>query len=94
MYEVAIEAEACVLQCEISDVFVAEANPLAWSSDWDAQGYREMEFRVISGIGYDEHGAPSELGRNGCAEIAERYAEFIEEEIWRQYDAQQRESMV
>ncbi|WP_277539427.1 hypothetical protein [Pseudomonas baetica] len=94
VYEVAIEAEACVLQCEITDMLVAEANPLAWSSDWDAQGYREMEFRVLSGIVYDEQGEPSELGRNGCAEIAERYAEFIEKEIWRQYDAQHREIIV
>ena len=53
MYEVVIEAEACVLQCEVTDMVISEANPWAWSSDWDAQGYRELEFRVVSGVAYD-----------------------------------------
>ena len=84
MYEVVIEAEACTVQCEIIHLTLTEASPSAWTSDWDAQGYREMEFRVISGVVYDELGQASDLGRNGCAAIAERYAEFIEDDLWRQ----------
>ncbi|MGF6282288.1 hypothetical protein ABH908_000228 [Pseudomonas frederiksbergensis] len=94
MYEVTIEAEACVLQCEVTSMLVAEASPSAWSSDWDAEGYRELEFQVLSGIVFDEQGEPSDLGRNGCAEMADRYAEFIEEQIWQQYDARLREGVV
>ncbi|EOA4333892.1 hypothetical protein ACH2GM_006196 [Pseudomonas aeruginosa] len=31
-------------------------------------------------------GHPSDLGRNGCAEVADRYAEFIEDDLWHQLD--------
>lgn len=89
MYEVAIESEACVLLVEIIDLVNSAPTPGAWTSDWDAQGYRELEFRVVSGVAYDECGNGSDLGRNGCAEIAERYAEQIEEDIWRQLDVAQ-----
>ncbi|VVP31357.1 hypothetical protein [Pseudomonas fluorescens] len=86
MYEVTIEAY--VLQCEITELADVEPNPATWTSDWDAQGYRELEFRVVAGVVFDEFDAPLDLGRNGCAELAERYAEFIEEELWRQIDAE------
>ena len=44
----------------------------------------KYDFNVV----YDEKDRPSDLGRNGCAELAEQYAEFIESELWRQIDAQ------
>ncbi len=90
MYEVAIEAEACVVQCEITDLVIEEGSPSIWSSDWDAEGYRELEFRVVSGMACDEYGTTTDLGRNGCAAIAEKYAEFIEAELWHQFDIQAR----
>lgn len=90
MYEVAFED--FVLQCEITELVDVEPNPATWTSDWDARGYRELEFRVISGVVYDENDVPSDLGRNGCAELAERYAEFIESELWRQIDAEREQS--
>lgn len=85
MYEVAIEAEGCVLQCEITDLVMEQPRPGLWSSDWDAEGYFELEFRVVSGIVYDEQGSAEDLGRNGCAALAESYAEYIEEQILQQY---------
>lgn len=85
MYEVAIEAEGCVLQCEITDLVMEQPRPGLWSSDWDAEGYFELEFRVVSGIVYDEQGHAEDLGRNGCAVLAERYGEYIEEQIHQQY---------
>ena len=88
MYEVAIEAEACVLLCEISELLIEEGRPGVWTSDWDARGYCELEFRVVSGVVYDEQGQASDLGRNGCAALAERYGESIEEQIFRQYQLQ------
>lgn len=91
MYEVAIEAEACVLQCEITDLVIEVGRPGAWTSDWDARGYYELEFRVVSGVVYDELGQASDLGRNGCAVLAERYGEYIEEQILRQYQNLQHE---
>ncbi|HDS0960485.1 TPA: hypothetical protein QDZ28_004239 [Pseudomonas putida] len=91
MYEVDIEAEACVLQCEITSMVIADAHPSLWTSDWDVEGYREMEFRVVSGITFDSNGKASDLGRNGCAALAERYGEYIEESLWKQYDALRKE---
>lgn len=88
MYEVRIDAESCVIQCEILDVIEAESNPGLWTSDWDAQGYRELEFRVLSGVAYDSDRQPSDLGLNGCAELVDRYAEFIEDELWMQLDGE------
>lgn len=88
MYEVVVEGEASVLQCEITDLVDEQPRPGVWSSDWDAQGYREMEFRVVSGQWFDQDGNPHDLGKNGCAEIADRYAEFIEEELWHQIDSE------
>ncbi|OAS07786.1 hypothetical protein AYO08_10705 [Pseudomonas putida] len=85
MYEVVIEAEACVLQCEVTDLVIEQPQPGVWSSDWDAEGCSELEFRVVSGTVYDEQGRAEDLGRNGCAALAERYAEYIEEQILQQY---------
>lgn len=91
MYEVAIEAEACVLQCEINDLVIEQPRPVLWTSDWDAKGYCELEFRVVSGTVYDEQGRAEDLGRNGCAILAVRYSEYIEEQILRQYQETQAE---
>ncbi|WP_426157993.1 hypothetical protein [Pseudomonas sp. TSRC2-2] len=85
MYEVAFEG--FVLQCEFT-VINADPNPGAWIGDWDAQGYQEIVFRVVSGVVFDENERPSDLSRKGCAELSEKYAEFIERELWRQIDAQ------
>ncbi|WP_085618728.1 MULTISPECIES: hypothetical protein [unclassified Pseudomonas] len=88
MYEVTIENEACVIQCEIIDLVVEEPRPGLWTSDWDAQGYRELEFRAVSGKWFDADGSEHDLGRNGCAEVADRYAEYIEQQLWEQIDAE------
>lgn len=88
MYEVDIEAEACVLQCEVTMLVNDPPHPGALSSDWDAEGYRELEFRVVAGLWIDPQGKSVDLGQNGCAEVAERYAEYIEEQLWRQLDAE------
>lgn len=56
MYEVAFES--FVFQCEITELVDVEPNPATWTSDWDPRGYRELEFRVISGVVYDENDVP------------------------------------
>ncbi|WP_330113955.1 hypothetical protein SA496_14375 [Pseudomonas sp. JS3066] len=73
------------LQVEITRCMVVPANPHTWDSDWDYYGYQEMEFEVVSGLIYDEHDEnPQDLGRNGCAAVAEQYAEAIEQKLWDQ----------
>jgi len=86
VYEVVIEAEACVLHCEVTNVVDEPAHVTTWASDREGLGYRELEFRAPSGKWFDPEGNSHNLGRNGCAEIADRYAEYIEEQLWRQID--------
>ena len=83
-----------MLQCEITDLVVVQARPGLWSSDWDAEGYCELEFRVVSGSVYDEHGHAEDLGRNACADLAERYCEYIEEQILQLYQELQKKAPV
>jgi len=75
------------LQCEVNSLLDVPPDPTATTSDWDAYGYREMEFTVVSGQIYDEDGVASDAGRNACAALAEQYAELIEEDLWRQIEA-------
>jgi hypothetical protein len=83
-YEVIIEE--FVLTCNISRVVSVKGNPNSWDSPADYHGYREMEFEIVSGYTYDEHGEREDLGKNGCAAAAERLAEEIENELWELYE--------
>ncbi len=47
MSEVAIESEACVLQCEIIYLVIEQARPGVWTSDWDVRGYCELGFLCV-----------------------------------------------
>ncbi|MDD1966151.1 hypothetical protein NPS29_12550 [Pseudomonas putida] len=84
-YEVIIEE--FVLAVFITTIVDVKPSPGTWSSDWDHNGYRELEFEVWSGNTYDDDGVAIDLGANGCAAAAEQYAEEIEAELWRQIDA-------
>jgi hypothetical protein len=81
-YEVIIEDY--VLQCDISSCVSVKGDPTSWASPADFYGYNEMEFEIVSGYTYDEDGKPVDIGKNGCAAIAERLAEEIEEKLWEQ----------
>lgn len=83
-YEVIIEE--FVLTCDISSVVSVKGNPNSWASPEDYYGYREMEFEIVTGYTYDEDGKPEDLGKNGCAAVAERLAEEIENELWELYE--------
>lgn len=73
------------LEVEITSCTSVAPNHSTWDSDWDYYGYQEMEFEVLSGLVYDEDGDnPQELGRNGCAAVAEQYSEEIEQKLWDQ----------
>lgn len=76
MYEVVIEAGACVIQ---SGVLEHQADPSAWTGDLDAIGYPELEFRTVSGLAFTEIDETVEVGPSGRVEVAGRYAVLIEE---------------
>ena len=43
---------------------------------------------MVSGQWLDPVGTQHDLGKNRCAEVAERYAELIENELWHLIDAE------
>ena len=71
-------------EIEISSVTNVAPNSSSWDSDWDYYGYREMEFEVLGAVEYDEDGDSVELSKERCAELAERFADTIEEKLWDQ----------
>ena len=77
-----IDLDEYLLSVEVTHCAVVEPDYRCRDSDWDYYGYREMEFEVISGSVFDEDGNETELGRNGCAGVAEQYAEDIEDRLW------------
>ncbi|XLM19284.1 hypothetical protein DKB71_33035 (plasmid) [Pseudomonas sp. PLMAX] len=89
VYEVRLDE--FVLQCEVTYLEDVPPTPGIDTSDWDAYGYREMEFQVISGQICDEEGVAIDAGRNACAALAEKYAEFIEQELWRQIEKERQD---
>lgn len=74
------------LEVEITSCVSVAPNHSTWDSDWDYYGYREMEFEVVSGLVEDEDGNQTDLDRNGCAAVAEKYAEEIEQKLWDQLE--------
>lgn len=87
-----VSIEQYELKVKITYMKVVEGNPHTQSSDWDYYGYREMEFEVISGLVYDEDDNTEDLGANGCAAVAEKYAEDIERELWCQLENEARDA--
>jgi len=74
--------EDYVLQCNITHCVSVKGNPNSWASPDDYYGYREMEFEIVSGNTYDDDGNPADLGKTGCAAVAEKFSEEIEEQLW------------
>lgn len=83
-----IDLDEFVLQVEITDLTNTPADPTSWASPDDFYGCRELEFSVVSGMVYDEDGNATDLGRNGCAAVAEQHAELIEELLWQIVDGE------
>lgn len=77
-----IDLDEYRLAVEVTHCLDVKPDYRSWGSADDYYGYREMEFEVISGSVFDEDGNETELGRNGCAGVAEQYAEDIEERLW------------
>jgi len=77
-----IDLDEYRLAVEVTHCLDVQPDYRSWGSSDDYYGYREMEFEVISGSVFDEDGNETELGRNGCAGVAEQYAEDIEDRLW------------
>lgn len=85
-YEVIVEG--FVLQVEVTRCENEPPCPSSWNSDWDAQGSRELEFKILSAITYDDDGKRQNFfGYDG---LAQQYGRQIETALWVEVDAQRR----
>lgn len=88
-YEVIVEG--FVLQVEVTRCENEPPCPGSWNSDWDCQGSRELEFKVLSGITYDDDGVRmSAQPYWSLAALAQQYGRQIETALWVEIDAQKR----
>jgi hypothetical protein len=87
-YEVIVEG--FVLQVEVTHCENTSPCPGDWSSDWDAQGCRELEFKVESGICYDDDGIRMDVDPLGLRLVFMQYGRQIETALWLEIDANTR----
>ena len=87
-YEVIVEG--FVLQVEVTHCENTPPCPSSWDSDWDAQGYRELEFKLVSGICYDEDGARMDVERHLLPLLAHQHYTPITIALWVEIDALKR----
>lgn len=90
-YQIEIEDRYDLL-VEVTHFLDVPGNPNCRDSDWDYHGYMEIEFTVVAGTVLDEDGIPVDLGRNGCAGVADQYAEQIQECLMECIQADRREA--
>ncbi|WP_454911152.1 hypothetical protein [Stutzerimonas chloritidismutans] len=87
-----IDLDEYLLSVEVTHCAVVEPDYRCRDSADDYYGYSELEFTITSGTVFDEDGNQTELGRNGCAAVADEHAERIEELLWTEIDARRREA--
>ena len=81
-YEVIIEE--FVLQVEVTHCVNYPANTGSWDSDWDNFGERELEFKVISAITYDQHGIRTVATESEYGPAVKHFSPQIKVSIWQQ----------
>lgn len=85
-----IVVEGFVLQVEVTHCVNDPPKPNSRESDWDAQGCRELEFKVVSGICYDEDGIRMDVPDYQLPVLAYQYGPQIELSLWVEIDALKR----
>jgi len=82
-----IVVEGFVLQVEVTHCVNEPARPGTWDSDWDAQGERELEFKILSGRCYDDDGVPMDLMLYQLPYVAKHHYTPIVNALWHEIDA-------
>lgn len=82
--------EGFVLQVGVTHCVNEPPRPSTWDSDWDAQGCRELEFKVVSAITYDEDGIRMDVPGWQLPVLAKQLGPQIELALWVEIDARTR----
>ncbi|WP_449102502.1 hypothetical protein [Pseudomonas extremaustralis] len=85
-----IVVEGFVLQVEVTHCINEPARPWTWDSDWDAQGEREREFKLLSARCYDDDGVPMDVPIWQLPVLAHQYYTPITIALWVEIDALKR----
>ncbi|WNW10103.1 hypothetical protein RRX38_02715 [Pseudomonas sp. DTU_2021_1001937_2_SI_NGA_ILE_001] len=80
-----IVVDGFAMDVEVLHCVNIPAAPGSWSSDWDAQGEREIDFRVVSAIEYDDAGGKRVAPDTG--QLQAQYAAQIETALWFEIDS-------
>jgi hypothetical protein len=87
-YEIVVEG--FVLQVEVTVLADDPPRPNSWDSDWDAQGDRELEFKLLSAKCYDDDGVPMDVPSWQLPVLAHQYYTPINIALWVEIDALKR----
>ena len=82
--------EGFVLQVEVTHCVNEPPCPGSSNSDWDAQGERELEFKLVSGRCYDNDGIPMDVPRYQLPYVAKQHYTPIMLALWVEIDALKR----
>jgi hypothetical protein len=85
-----IVVEGFVLQVEVTHCINEPARPGTRDSDWEAQGCRELEFKLVSGICYDEDAVRMDVPEYQLPVLAHQYGPQITLALWFEIDALKR----
>ena len=85
-----IVVEGFVLQVEVTVLEDIPPNPNSWASDWDFYGSRELEFKLVSGICYDEDAVRMDVPDYQLPVLAHQYGPQITLALWFEIDALKR----
>ena len=85
-----IVVEGFVLQVEVTHCINEPARLWTWDSDWDAQGERELEFKLLSARCYDDDGVPMDVPIWQLPVLAHQYYTPITIALWVEIDALKR----
>lgn len=86
-----IVVEGFVLQVEVTHCVNEPPCPGSSNSDWDAQGERELEFKILSAVTYDDDGVRMTCSREwSFASLTHHYRKQIELALWHEIDARKR----
>ena len=86
-----IAVDGFYLQVEVNVLADDPPCPDSRNSDWDAQGERELEFKIVSAICYDDDGVRMTCSRQwSTASLAHHYCPQITAALWFEIDALKR----
>lgn len=85
-YEIVVDGLA--LDVEVTHCVNTPPCPGTWSSDWDAQGEREIEFRIVGAVEYDDQGRKRIVSDTQA--VAAQYQLQIETALWFEIDSRNR----